>query len=347
MKAIVIKRLNRRVGAPSVNAKKLEPLEEGASIEIIETVKGDKIDGNNTWYKISEGCYVWSGGVNDTRPDENTTANWLSKLKIHDIWETYKETGASAKVAILDTGYDVMNPDINDAVSETCLCCETTVGIVDKTGHGTHCASIIGSRNKRNIVGCAPNSTLYIGKVSEYGTINYSQLVKGINWAISKNVDLISVSIGGEEQNTELESVVKHAYDNNITVVASIGNYIQFGINRGEYPALYLPCIAVGSVNYAGQLSGVSVLNPKTEIYTYGERIDAYSSDGKIVSRSGTSQSTAIISGILALVISACKTSGKDHSPKRVKELLAQHSDPVVNAQNQRMINPVKLFSNL
>lgn len=63
MKAIVIKLLNRRLGAPSVNAPKLSPLEAGTSIEIAQTVTGDKIDGNNVWHKTTEGWYVWSGGV--------------------------------------------------------------------------------------------------------------------------------------------------------------------------------------------------------------------------------------------------------------------------------------------
>ena len=42
MKAIVTKLLNQRIGSPSVNAQKHIPLEPGTSIEIAQTVKGDK-----------------------------------------------------------------------------------------------------------------------------------------------------------------------------------------------------------------------------------------------------------------------------------------------------------------
>lgn len=89
MKAIVIKLLNRRLGAPSVNAPKLSPLEAGTSIEIAQTVIGDKIDGNNVWYKTTEGWYVWSGGVSNIENNYNEKkqiklTNMLLKLGSKD-----------------------------------------------------------------------------------------------------------------------------------------------------------------------------------------------------------------------------------------------------------------------
>ena len=37
----------------------------GEEISIVEKVIGDKYKGNNIWYKLENGSYVWSGGVNE------------------------------------------------------------------------------------------------------------------------------------------------------------------------------------------------------------------------------------------------------------------------------------------
>lgn len=64
MKVTVTKNLNVRVGAPSINAPNLEFLLPGAVVETDgKLYKGDWYDGNQDWYRDTEGNYYWSGGV--------------------------------------------------------------------------------------------------------------------------------------------------------------------------------------------------------------------------------------------------------------------------------------------
>ena len=69
--------------------------------------------------------------------------NWASSiLGIPDVWQLTQ--GEGIKVAILDTGIDLDHPDLASAIVET----EdfTGDGIEDASGHGTHCAGIVGAR---------------------------------------------------------------------------------------------------------------------------------------------------------------------------------------------------------
>lgn len=67
------------------------------------------------------------------------------------------------KVAILDTGADFTHPDISAARDEDRIkyydFIEDIMDMKDKSGHGTHCTSILAK--------FAPNAELYIGRVFE------------------------------------------------------------------------------------------------------------------------------------------------------------------------------------
>lgn len=73
MKAKVIKRLNKR-NFPSAkgNTPLPNPHEAGDIIDVVEEVNGSTINGttNDRWFKTDRGCYVWSGGT------DQTSLNW-------------------------------------------------------------------------------------------------------------------------------------------------------------------------------------------------------------------------------------------------------------------------------
>ncbi len=109
--------------------------------------------------------------------------NWAEKLLgIPLVWTTTQ--GEGAKVAILDTGIDLDHPDLATAVIDS----EDFSGddVEDSSGHGTHCAGIIGARlNAVGFVGVAPKSQLLIGKVLDNdGRGDHSWIAHGIDWAV-------------------------------------------------------------------------------------------------------------------------------------------------------------------
>lgn len=63
MKGIVNMDLNERQLSPSVNAPISGYYKKGDVVSIEDMVPGDEYDGDDLWYKLSNGAYVWNGGV--------------------------------------------------------------------------------------------------------------------------------------------------------------------------------------------------------------------------------------------------------------------------------------------
>lgn len=273
---------------------------------------------------------------------------WFAQMNIEQVWNTYSEQGAHAKVAVLDTGYDLANTDVSAAVQGTSLFMQTQNGMNDMQGHGTHCTSLIAGRNKNAITGCAPLATVISGKITEDGSYDSdASMIAGIKWAIEQKPDIISISSGLEDVTPDLGNAVNAAVTtHNILVIASIGDYNKFRLNK-YYPALYPDCIAVGGTTEAGTISTYSVADPKTEIYAPGENILAYTLKSAVNPLTGTSQSTAIVAGICALAISALKAKNKAYTVNDIKQLLVSTADPFGDNGAYKLINPVKLFEKL
>jgi subtilisin len=108
---------------------------------------------------------------------------------------------ASVGVAVLDTGVDLANPDL-DAVTGT-NCVKPGTPAQDDNGHGTNVAGIIAARNNgRGVVGVAPGTRVYAVKVlNNRATGTLSQFLCGIDWvtanAAALNLKVANMSIGG------------------------------------------------------------------------------------------------------------------------------------------------------
>lgn len=108
-----------------------------------------------------------------------------------------KFTGRGVTVAVLDTGIDAAHPAFAGVRLEQKDF--TGEGNGDLHGHGTHCSGTIFGRDidgKR--IGIAPGiQNALIGKVLALrGGGSSDMLFQGLEWAISRDVDVISMSLG-------------------------------------------------------------------------------------------------------------------------------------------------------
>ena len=89
---------------------------------------------------------------------------------------------ANSAVAVLDTGIDLANADLNAASGINCV--KTGNPAQDDNGHGTHVAGIVAGRNNGSaVVGVAPGTKLYAVKVlGSSGSGTLSQVLCGIDW---------------------------------------------------------------------------------------------------------------------------------------------------------------------
>jgi subtilisin family serine protease len=108
---------------------------------------------------------------------------------------------SSAAVAVLDTGIDLANGDLNAVNGTNCVRPNRTA--TDDNGHGTHVAGVIGARNRgTGMVGVAPDTRLYAVKMlGANGTGTLSQILCGIDWVTANaarlGIRVANMSIAG------------------------------------------------------------------------------------------------------------------------------------------------------
>ncbi|HRQ23242.1 MAG TPA: S8 family serine peptidase, partial [Anaerolineales bacterium] len=160
--------------------------------------------------------------------------------------------GAGARVAVLDTGFDLTHPDlapnINSALSMNFVDGETLqYGLPDPFSHGTHVAgTIAAAQNDFGVIGVAPDAELVLVKVlGDEGGGSFADVIAGIIYAANVDADVINMSLGASlpkrgiyDENgnriasasevaallTALSRATTYAYQQGTTIIASAGN---------------------------------------------------------------------------------------------------------------------------
>ena len=108
---------------------------------------------------------------------------------------------ATTAVAVLDTGIDLANQELDAVTGVNCV--KPGTPAQDDNGHGTNVAGIVAARNTgTGVVGVAPGTRVYAVKVlNNRATGTLSQFLCGINWvaanAAALNIRVANMSIGG------------------------------------------------------------------------------------------------------------------------------------------------------
>jgi subtilisin family serine protease len=108
------------------------------------------------------------------------------------------------------------------------------------------------------------------------------------------------IALGGTGDDSRLQKAVKEAQAADVVVVAAVGNRPQ--VNQVVYPAAYPGVIAAAAVDKQGNHADVSVTGPQVTLAAPGVDIVSPRLNGKYSQNVGTSDATAIIAGVAALV---------------------------------------------
>ena len=126
------------------------------------------------------------------------------------------------RVAILDTGVDTSHSRLKDAVKGGFDVINLQTGIpADDNGHGTHVAGTLTGYE----LGVAPGVDLFMVKVLDAraeGEI--SNLVMGLQWAVSNQMQVVSMSLAYKEDNDIVHLAVQKATEEGLILVAAVGN---------------------------------------------------------------------------------------------------------------------------
>jgi len=196
-----------------------------------------------------------------------------SDIRATIAWDETKGA-AETVIAIIDTGVDLLHPDIkNKILSAGRDFANNDFDATDDNGHGTHVAGIAAADTNNNvgIAGVAWNcKILPIKATDEEGNGYYSWMIDGLIWAADNGADVINISLGGDSPATSLRDALKYAYDKGIVISASAGNDGRTVV----YPAAYdAYCLAVAASDYNDDRVSWSNFGSQIDIAAPGERI--------------------------------------------------------------------------
>ncbi len=214
--------------------------------------------------------------------------------------------GAGVDVAVIDTGIDTTHEDLVANLKGGYSAVSYTTSYDDDHGHGTHCAGTIAADdNGLGVLGVAPDANLYAVKVLDSaGSGTLTDVVEGIDWAVSQGVDIISMSLGSSSGTTAMETAVNNAVNKGVLVVAAAGNSgNSSGTNDNVgYPARYPAAIAVAATDSNNVRAYFSSTGPAVDVAAPGVSIESTYPDNQYAYMSGTSMATPHVAGVLAVL---------------------------------------------
>lgn len=270
-----------------------------------------------------------------------------SHINVRKAWKITRGSH-KIRVAVVDTGIDANHPDLKDNICRKPGSDEYGFDFVtnkknpeDKHGHGSHVAGIIGATAKAGAgaSGVAPN--ICIMAVRYYsdtatGAQNLSNTVKAINYAVDNGANIINYSGGGAEFSAAELKAIQRAEAKGILFVAAAGNEYQNTDEAGNsyYPAAYglTNIVAVAATNIRNQILTSSNWGKKhVHVAAPGEQIFSTLPKGRYGYLTGTSQATAFVSGLAALILS----ENPDLKPSEVRDIIMKSSDKLPGLENK------------
>lgn len=195
------------------------------------------------------------------------------------------------KVAVLDSGID-FSDDVNVAEHIDMVGDGVPVYYEDTTGHGTSVSSIISDIN--------PHAEIYSVRVlNENNAAGLSSVIRGIEWCMENDIDIINMSFGTKQDSEILHQVISRAYKKGILLVAAAGNSDEKGV---DYPAAYPEVMAVGGITSQGEKAEESSVGREVEIVAPGDSVEAKGLfQGQVVA-GGTSIAAPHVAGVASLL---------------------------------------------
>jgi subtilisin family serine protease len=199
--------------------------------------------------------------------DPDFSKQWgLQAIQAPDAWEISLGS-ADIIIAVIDTGVDYFHPDLRQNIRVNPAEAGGQPGVddddngyvddihgwdfadsdndpLDKSGHGTHIAGIIGAHthNAMDIAGVCPNVRIMVLKVGPDagGDMETVAIVEAIDYATRHGATILNCSFGGKEfQTIEKQALMHFADSNEGLIICSAGNYATDNDKEPFYPASY------------------------------------------------------------------------------------------------------------
>ncbi|WP_267243156.1 type VII secretion-associated serine protease mycosin [Streptomyces sp. PR69] len=237
----------------------------------------------------------------------------LDAMGAEEIWKI--STGKGVTVAVIDSGVDPTNPDLQGQVLKGKDLAPESPGDehTDYNGHGTSMAGLIagtGARNGGNgAFGLAPGvKILPIRKPDAGWDANREPYIEKFNrsipeairYAADEDAKVINISLGSLRGSQQLTDAVRYALDKGSLIFSAAGND---GDNSITYPAATPGVVGVGALDQNLNKTKESQYGPQVDLSAPGwDMVHACGGKTGLCKSSGTSDATAIASAAAALI---------------------------------------------
>ena len=214
-------------------------------------------------------------------------------------------TGKGVTIALIDSPVDLSDPELAGA------------NIVDKSRcildasqtpsfHGNSMAALLVSQK----YGVAPDATLYTYQTATDGAASSGSCKQGtqeldtianlINQAIDDDAQIISISLSSTDHDKALKWAITRAVSQGVIIVSSMGN--KAADENNIHLAWWSGVVGVSAIHTDGTFASYSSWgNGVTTAAIGGPVTVRNSSSGETGTTEGTSNATALVSGMLAL----------------------------------------------
>ena len=237
------------------------------------------------------------------KPDptsDNGSAQYVVQ-KLHLLEAHRINNGDDVLVAVIDSKIDSKHPDLAGVIADE----YDAVGTSDAAhAHGTAMAGAIAAHSK--LIGVAPKVKLLAirtfsgsGESAQSTTFN---VLKGLDWAASKNARIVNMSFAGPSDSL-LQEMLAKASARGMILIAAVGNA---GPNSPPlYPAADAHVIGVTATDADDKLMPQANRGPQVALAAPGVEILAAAPESAYQVTSGTSIAAAHATGVAALLLAA------------------------------------------
>jgi subtilisin family serine protease len=292
--------------------------------------------------------------------EDHYNRQWgLKTIKAEEAWEIEKGS-KEVIVAVVDSGVDIYHEDLKDNIwiNEAEKSGEPGVdddnnGFIDDiyghdfaykdgipedgTGHGTHCAGVIGASHSNNLGIKGVNKNVRIMPLKFLSARGKGSLVNGakaIKYAVDNGAHIISNSWGADAYSDILKEMITYAEERGVILVAAAGNY---STSNFFYPASYenknVVSVAATDINdKMAEFSNFGV--PHVDLSAPGVDIFSTFKDNSYKSLNGTSMATPFVAGAFALLISNKMKQNEAYQMDELIEQVLKTTDHVPSLEN-------------
>ncbi|GAA3282155.1 S8 family serine peptidase [Dactylosporangium vinaceum] len=237
--------------------------------------------------------------------DSIRDSEWhLAALRIPEAQQFSQGDGVI--VAVADTGVEDTRAELAGAVRPGKGFGEGNDGDgrSDRIGHGTAMAALIvgqGVQHDGGVLGVAPKATILPLKVitREDGFGSPEPMAAGVEWAIDQGAQVICIAAQTGEDD-RLEKAIERALRSDVVVVAAAGN--RPASTSVAFPARLPGVLAVGGTDSSGAHADIAATGPEVLVAAPAVKVMSVGLGDKYRLGTGTSDATAIVAGVAALV---------------------------------------------